>query len=1240
MYGASSKLGGRGGARGGGAGGTKRLSSFPPPPPHRSSTASNHRLSLGGNSNHRNRSAPTAAMSSATVAVEETFSLIPGDNPLAFSMIIRLAPDMVDEIRRVEAQGGTARIKFDSLGSNTNGNVINVGGKEFRFTWSREFGDLCDIYEERQSGEDGNGLLVESGCAWRKVNVQRILDESTKNHVKMRSEEADRKHKSRKAIVLDHGNPSMKSQIKQLAAAEANPWRMPFKKKELPFKKQKVEPPLVPKSTFKPGVSSTTSAKGRHSSSPLPSTPEQSGTPASPFVTGNVAKVNTEEVTPTQSKSKENATNTEKEFQTKASSAAWETTGHEGNFGTKPMDLQSMLITLLSGNPKGMSLKALEKAIGDKIPNSAKKIEPIIKRIATFQAPGRYFLKSGVELESFRKPSYESGSSPEDNCQQALVPEDNHNHRPPPESRFVEKSPAVGFEEHAQSNSKFEEESTIEKIDIQQHSPDLFGEKKASDNSEGQAGSSSDSGSDSDSDSDSDSSDSGSDSGSCSRSRSRSPVGSGSGSSSDSESDASSNSKEGSDEDVDIISDDDKEPQHKLHASEPTFLVSPVQWRSEQNGTGEKQDGDGSDAVDIDGPGSAAHDVEGHESDAVDIEKDLADNEKEVELAANDSLVPSKEGNKVVEGYKFSFSDHDAIQERKTFIGTLFDDNENMVRDSFRHEQSDSSELKSKSKRGPDIKHFDEKSEHAKRLKIESLAQAPISEVRDAQLSESPHNRDIEETYRGAAVQTINRIDREGNTDFGSQKAYNQAFAGKPSSDFQQLGQRSSEKNARSKASDTRRSKHSESSGHGRKFSEKSSHVHEGYPIQREKASRDAQNEDNFTKEKKAPRNPKEGGAGGRHSAPFDSHHRKQGETFGKFKEATQITNSHMGSSPKDGNRVDMEKFPAVSERTLQRELSELELGEFRESLLEETPVKKQFGRKSSFKQSENKQSTSDNCNSDLSKTKPVVKTALDSGKPSPPNLGSGFKESPDHPIEDLMRSNHKFPQSHPQHLSRVDNSEVSHFGKLADTNSRLRQNEAVAKLGNSMEGYGESHKGAPANAQQLHDSKRGQLSHLIKESKTQTSNVMADFVEGQKDPILTEVNNNAQKRRESSSEEDTTSYSKYEKDEPELRRPIKDFLQYKEYVQEYRDKYDCYCSLNKSLEKYRNDFQKMGRDLEFAKGRDMDRYHKILLQLRESYRHCGARHKRLRKIFIVLHEELKNLKQRIKEFALLYTKD
>jgi hypothetical protein len=80
--------------------------------------------------------------------------------------------------------------------------IIDVGGKEFKFTWASERGELCDIYEERQSGEDGNGLLLECGSAWRKVNVQRILDESAKNLVKMRSEEAERLSKSRKFVCF------------------------------------------------------------------------------------------------------------------------------------------------------------------------------------------------------------------------------------------------------------------------------------------------------------------------------------------------------------------------------------------------------------------------------------------------------------------------------------------------------------------------------------------------------------------------------------------------------------------------------------------------------------------------------------------------------------------------------------------------------------------------------------------------------------------------------------------------------------------------------------------------------------------------------------------------------------------------------------------------------------------------------------------------------------------------------
>ncbi|TXG68667.1 hypothetical protein EZV62_003602 [Acer yangbiense] len=912
MFGGS-KLG-RGGGRtgGGGGGGANKRGPFPPPP-HRLSGASSssNRLPMGSSAAAaRNRAAGRAGAGSGggSKAAEETFSLVSGNNPLAFAMIIRLAPDLVEEIRRVESEGQTAKIKFDSMSNNPNGNVIDVGGKEFRFTWSRELGDLCDIYEERQSGEDGNGLLVESGCAWRKLNVQRVLDESTTKHVKKLSEEAERKFKSRRAIVLDHGGPSMKSQIKQLVAVEANTWKTQYKqKKEPPFKKRKVETLQVsgpPKSSIKSGVSSTATMKGRRSASPLPSSPGQPGAPASP---GNIIKsnVSVEEITPNQVKGKEIAFNPEKEIPSRSS-----TPGHKGNSGAKPIDLQSMLVTLLMENPKGMSLKALEKAVGDKIPNSARKIEPIIKKIAIFQAPGRYLLKPGVELDDLKKLSCESGSSPEDNHIQTPATEDIHDKTPAPGLSVVEKVAADEMEEQAQSNSKFGDESiALEKVDIQQYSPDLFGEKKVSDNSEGRAGSSSDSGSDSDSESDS--SDSGSDSGSHSKSKSRSksPVGSGSGSSSDSESDASSN-KEGSDEDVDIMtSDDEKDPNHKFQASKPGFSASPIPCRTDdgrpvQNVIDDKQDDDGSDAVDIEGhesdavdiegQGSDAIDIEGHGSDAVDIEKDLPDDEQEIEMAVNSSLDNRGDAKKAEDGIKKS-SDQD---ERQNFIGNLFEDKETVASDSFRHEKFDSSERisKSKSKRGPDPKHINERSELAKRSKGESSVRLPISGVREAQLLESPPhlspNRVAGEPYKGPATQIMNRADREWDADFASQKGYNQPFSGKPGSDIQQSGRKSFDQNARPKSHDTAKKPNK----HGRKSSEKSFLAHEGYPTQRDKVYRDTQNEDSFPKEKKAPRNLKEAGSGAKNSIPFDSNYVKHGEMVSKVNETGQVPSAHMGN--------------------------------------------------------------------------------------------------------------------------------------------------------------------------------------------------------------------------------------------------------------------------------------------------------------------------------------------------------
>lgn len=125
-----------------------------------------------------------------------------------------------------------------------------------------------------------------------------------------------------------------------------------------PFALFAVGPPL--KSVHKLGVSSTTSVKVRPTSSPLPSPPEQSGLPASPFGHVNLPKSCTtvEDPMPAQVMSKENAAvSSEKEIPTRTTSAVRETQGRKSNAGAKPMDLQSMLVTLLVENPKGMSLK-------------------------------------------------------------------------------------------------------------------------------------------------------------------------------------------------------------------------------------------------------------------------------------------------------------------------------------------------------------------------------------------------------------------------------------------------------------------------------------------------------------------------------------------------------------------------------------------------------------------------------------------------------------------------------------------------------------------------------------------------------------------------------------------------------------------------------------------------------------------------------------------------------------------
>ncbi|KFK39438.1 hypothetical protein AALP_AA3G244900 [Arabis alpina] len=1200
MYGGSSKPSRGGSNRGGGGGGhVRNRNSFPPPTNRHPSPVG--RMSTGGGgssaaSRQRNSTSGKAAASSPVIrTVEETFNLVPREVPSAFGMIIRLAPDLVEEIKRVEAQGGAAKIKFDAFPNNSTGNIINVGGKEFKFTWSRERGDLCDIYEEHQSGEDGKGLLVEAGSAWRKLNVQRTLDESTTSHMKMRSVEAEQRTKSRKAIVLDPGNPSV---TKQLALAEGSPWRMSNKqKKEPPPKKRKVDPPLVPvggsKPSFRPGAS-TSAVKNRLSASPGLSPSNRHSIPPS-YGIGNTAKNHaaSENVTPVHTKGRDNMVASEKDPSNWATNVIRDTSGGQATNVNKESDLQTLLVDLLKEAP--MSLKTLEKAVGERIPNAAKKIEPILKKIANYQA-SRYFLKPGAELESDKKHSPDSGSSPEH--QQLLPVTESRDQLPVPGGSNLEKFSLC--EQNGEGSQDClpvhlaEQLSSQENVDIEHYSPGILHEEKRSENREGEARSSSDSDS-------SDNSDSGSESGS----------------SSDSE--ASSNSKDGSDEDVDIMSDGDREPQQIIQSAERDAIDLPGHGSNAVDIEGHDSDavdidGHDSDAVDIDGHDSDAVDIDGHGSDAVDVEgnssdeghgseadrKKFSDNNWKMEATTGTNPTANEEVG--ISGQKIFSSGNDKLREqRQNFIGQLFDDTENTAKDNLKNDQLDISGrlANDQNQKAPDLEHYNQKSARVKNMKSQSFNQLPAI-GKDSQHSERKYDVEL---LNASASQTIDPLK-------GPQKSFIEK----------------SNRHGQMKPVDSsgRSNKHSNALGNVRKSDEGDHFSHEMLSSRSEKAFRDSQRDDVHLKDR-FQRNKKGGESAIRPSLPSDTSNRKHSELDGTDKDPKNVAGLSIGSSPLDSQRTHLTKLPKGNGSVLQKQVPDLELGELPEPLGEDT-ASKQFEENCSFRQSNLKPSTSENFGIDSNKRR---SKKSDSKKPAPSHASNGIKELPKHIVEDSERSQKWVLQSHEQNLTGTDTEIVSHNKNLEDTAYKSRQKDSRARGGSSVEGYGETNKKTPVIK---HGSKRASTSRSSRESKRHASGTIANSINGHNKAILGD--SVVREKRRTSFNADDSSYLKYEKASPELKGPISDHLQYEAYVQEFLDKYDSYCSVNKILDGYRNDFQKLGQNLEFAKGRDMERYNKILEQLKQSYRKDGERHKRLKKVFIILHEELDQLKQRIKDYA------
>lgn len=107
-------------------------------------------------------------------------------------------------------------------------------------------------------------------------------------------------------------------------------------------------------------MSTSTTAKGRNSS-PLPSPPDHFAASSSPRGALNISK-SIDDAVPSQVTGKQDTTAvSEKEIPTRTHNAMRNTPGGKGNNGSKPIDLQGMLISLLKDKPNGMTLKVLYK---------------------------------------------------------------------------------------------------------------------------------------------------------------------------------------------------------------------------------------------------------------------------------------------------------------------------------------------------------------------------------------------------------------------------------------------------------------------------------------------------------------------------------------------------------------------------------------------------------------------------------------------------------------------------------------------------------------------------------------------------------------------------------------------------------------------------------------------------------------------------------------------------------------
>ena len=247
-------------------------------------------------------------------------------------------------------------------------------------------------------------------------------------------------------------------------------------------------------------------------------------------------------------------------------------------------------------------------------------------------------------------------------------------------------------------------------------------------------------------------------------------------------------------------------------------------------------------------------------------------------------------------------------------------------------------------------------------------------------------------------------------------------------------------------------------------------------------------------------------------------------------------SNGELSTSQRDN----FERSPH-GKKKLQRELSDLELGELRESSLENDNgrTRKQFERNSSSKSLDGKLTDINNSYSSMNNRKAHITGFHDKGKPSPQEYGTGG------PInqEAFPRKAAGYDFDDNRHLQRGYIPENQHFPRTDHSDSEnisYRSGEKASKNESRM---------AQGGMLEYPDMKKKETSRLPQNGinnaivpRTQKSISPSDNEERSRNNSLIETETG--RKIDSSSDDDNLFFSKYDKDEPELKAPIKDFSQ------------------------------------------------------------------------------------------------